>query len=79
VTRQILKWVAQAVAFTAFMALLGYASTQPAYHHRDPTQSQILVSFSHAGVRAEDCRPLTPEEMALAATRDAPPNASAVA
>jgi len=62
-----LRWVTQAVGLAAFMAILGYASTDPPYHHRGPGDAQILVSFSHAGARAQDCRPLTPEEIAALA------------
>jgi hypothetical protein len=57
----------QAFALATFFALIGYASTRPAYTHRDPADAQIVVAFSHSGARVAECRRLSPEEIAALA------------
>jgi hypothetical protein len=43
--------------------LIGF-SAGPAYTHMDPGLALVKLSFSHAGQRKEDCRQLTPAEIA---------------
>lgn len=54
----------QVVAFTLFAIILGYFSNAPSYTYHDPAMALIMVSFSHASDRKEECRRYTPEEIA---------------
>lgn len=67
--RQLTGFALQALFYIGFMAIVGYFSARPAYTHQDPALALVKISFSHAGERKEDCRRLTPEEIA-----DLPPN-----
>ncbi|MBI2993174.1 MAG: hypothetical protein HYY48_03245 [Gammaproteobacteria bacterium] len=67
--RQLAAIALQVLFYIAFMAGVGYFSTRPAYTHQDPALALVKLSFSHAGERKEDCRRLSPEEIA-----DLPPN-----
>lgn len=58
------KLILQAMLYAPAAAALAYFSSQPPYTHQDPSLALVKVSFSHAGVRKEDCRRLTPEEIA---------------
>ena len=62
--RQLIGIVLQALFYIGFMAVVGYFSTRPAYTHQDPSLALVKLSFSHAGERKEDCRQLSPEEIA---------------
>ncbi len=57
----------QAAIYAAFMAVLGYFATSPAYTYVDPGAAVITLSFGHAGERKSECRRLTPEEIAALA------------
>ncbi len=57
----------QFVVYAAFMAMLGYFATMPAYTYVDPGSAVITLSFGHAGARVSECRRLTPEEIAALA------------
>lgn len=61
---RILRYVAQAVLYAAFVAFIGYFSTSPRYTHLPPGEALLKLSFSHAGARKEPCRERTPEELA---------------
>lgn len=61
---QALRFLAQALLYVPFMALVGYFSTGPAYRHLDPGEALVRLSFSHAGSRVSECRKRTPEELA---------------
>ena len=54
----------QVAAYAAFMAILGYFATLPAYTYVDPGAAVITLSFGHAGDRVSECRRLTPDEIA---------------
>lgn len=54
----------QIVAYTIFMALVGYFSTSPAYTHISPDQAVIKLSFAHYGQIVGECRERTDEELA---------------
>jgi len=58
-----LQYVAQAVAYAAFAATVGYLSASPAYQHVEPGAAVIKMIFSHASSRVAECRTLTPEEI----------------
>jgi hypothetical protein len=58
------RYVGQAVAYAAFIALLGYFATAPAYNPVDPEAAMIKLSFIHVGQRKVECRKMSPEEIA---------------
>ncbi|HEX8741419.1 MAG TPA: hypothetical protein VF925_14935 [Casimicrobiaceae bacterium] len=62
--KRALRIVAQAMLYAAFVAVIGYFSTSPAYVHLAPGESVVKLSLSHAGERKEACRTRTDEELA---------------
>jgi hypothetical protein len=63
------KWISypmQAVCYGAFMAVVGYFATSPAYVHLPPGQALVKLSFQHAGQRKEACRERSAEARKLA-------------
>ena len=64
-----LRLILQAVMYAAFAVGIGYFSFNPAYQHFSPDQALIKLSFSHAGVHEQECRRLSPDEIA-----ELPPN-----
>ena len=72
-----LRYLAQALLYVPFMAIIGYFSTSPVYHHLAPDQGLIRFSLSHAAQRKVECRERTPEELArLAPNMRAPMDCS---
>ncbi len=61
------QFLGQAAFYAAFMAILGYFATLPAYTYLDPGTAVITLSFGHAGARVSECRRLTTEEIAALA------------
>lgn len=59
-----LQIVGQVLFYAAFVVVIGYFASEPAYTHMDPEAAAITVSFGHAGERKTPCRRLTPEEIA---------------
>lgn len=53
----------QVIAYSLFAIGLGYFSNSPSYTYHDPTKALIMVSFSHASERKEECREFTQEEL----------------
>ena len=62
--KQVLRLAAQAVLYAAFVAVVGYFSTSPAYVHLAPGEAVVKLSVSHAGERKEACRTRTAAELA---------------
>ena len=58
------RLVLQIFNYGIFMALVWYFSFAPPYIRLDPDQAMITLSISHAGELLEDCRQLSPEELA---------------
>ncbi len=58
------RLVLQIVNYTVFMGLVGYFSFLPAYTRLQPDEAMITLAISHAGERVEECRQMSPEEMA---------------
>jgi hypothetical protein len=71
---ELLKYAGQALVYAAVAAAVGFFSTSPTYHQVPPGMAQIKLSFRHGGVRVEDCRKLTPEEIAKLPARERRPN-----
>jgi hypothetical protein len=61
---KVVRYLAQAVLYSAFVAAIGYFSTSPTYVHLPPDQALIKLSLTHAATRKEPCRDRTPEELA---------------
>jgi hypothetical protein len=59
-----LRWLGQAAAFAAFALLIGLFSDSPSYTYFPADMAQIKTSFSHGAQRKEECRRLSPEEIA---------------
>jgi len=58
------RFLAQGMAYAAFVGLIAYFSKSPVYAPSDPQMGLIRLSFSHAGARKGECRRLSPEEIA---------------
>lgn len=58
-----LRYVWQAIAYGAFMGLIGYFSNSPAYQHLPADQATIKLSLRHSGKLLGECTQRTPEEM----------------
>ena len=62
--KSIVHYVAQAVLYAAFVAVIGYFSNAPAYEHLPPNDALLKLSLSHAGARKEACHQRSAEELA---------------
>ena len=58
------RLILEALLYALVAAGLISFSAGPAYTYMDPGLALVKLSFSHAGQRKEDCRKLTPEEIA---------------
>lgn len=54
---------AQALAYLAFFAAVGYFSFYPAYTHMPEDVALVRLSFSHSGRRLDECKRLSWEEI----------------
>lgn len=59
-----MRLIAQVAAYAAFAAVLGVFSVWPAYRLLDEQQAIVSLTFSHAAQRLQECRRLSPEELA---------------
>ncbi len=59
-----MRFVLQALNYAVFMALVWYFSFLPPFRQLAPDQAVVTLAFAHAGERREDCRTLSPEELA---------------
>ena len=62
--KRILRYAAQALLYAAFVAVIGYFSTSPAYEHLPAGEALVKLSLTHAGMRKEACRERSAEELA---------------
>jgi len=69
-----LQYLGQALFLAAVAAGIGYLSAAPAYHQVSDGMAQIKLSFRHGGVRVEDCRKLTSDEIAKLPPNERRPN-----
>lgn len=58
------RYPLQGLNYVIFMALVGYFSVAPPYHHIEPGMAQVTLAFNHAGQPREPCRQLSAEELA---------------
>ena len=59
-----LSYPLQAVCYAAFVTVVGFFSTSPAYLHLPAGDALVKLSFQHAGQRKSACRDRTAEELA---------------
>ena len=64
------RYAGQAVFYAAVAAAIGYLASQPAITQVPDGTAQIKLSFRHGGARVEDCRRLTPQEIAQLPARE---------
>ena len=60
----LLRLPLQALNYTVFMGIVWYFSFSPPFQQLTPDQAVVTLALAHAGERREDCRTLTPAEMA---------------
>lgn len=72
-----MRVLGQLIAYTAFAATIGYFSFLPAYSPLDEGLALVKLSFSHGGKRVEECRTLTPDEIAALPPNERRPNTCA--
>jgi hypothetical protein len=69
-----LKYLAQALVFAVAAVFIGYFSASPVYRQLPEGMAQIKLSFRHGAARVEDCRKLTPKEIAKLPANERRPN-----
>jgi hypothetical protein len=69
-----LQLAGQTLFYAAAAAIIGFFATNPAYRQLPADAGQIKLSFRHGAARVEDCRRLTPEEIAKLPPKDRRPN-----
>lgn len=57
-------WIGQVLLYGAFALAIGVFSHWPTYRHLADNEALIKLSFTHAAQRVDECRKLTPEELA---------------
>ncbi len=62
--KMLARYSGQAIAYAAFVLLIGYFATAPVYRPVDPEAAVIKLSFIHVGQRKAECRKMGPEEIA---------------
>lgn len=70
----LMRYAGQFVFLAALMAIVGYLSSNPVYRQVPPGMAQIKLSFAHGAARKEDCRRLTPKEIAALPANERRPN-----
>lgn len=59
-----MRFVGQASAYLAFVAIIVYLSASPSYQHVEPDDAVVRLVISHATVKIGECRELSTEEFA---------------
>jgi hypothetical protein len=63
----VLRYLVQITAFTAFAVFVAFFSKSPAFHYAQDTAAVIKLSLSHAADHVAPCVLLTPQEVAALA------------
>jgi hypothetical protein len=58
------RYIAQALLYAAFAAVVGFFSTSPSFRLLDDDQALLRLSVQHPGQLKGDCRQRTPEQLA---------------
>ena len=61
---KVVSYALQAVCYAAFMVVVGYFATSPAYVHLPAGEALVKLSLQHAGQRKEACHERSAEELA---------------
>ncbi|GMU67956.1 MAG: hypothetical protein AMXMBFR37_02890 [Steroidobacteraceae bacterium] len=61
---RVYSWIGQVVLYAAFAAVIGVFTRWPAYQHLPPDHALVKLSFIHHGQRLQECRQLSPDELA---------------
>jgi len=72
--RSFLRYAGQGLFYALAALVTGYLSVSPTYEQAPPDMAQIKLSFTHGSARVEDCRRLTPQEIAALPPRERRPN-----
>lgn len=62
--RKRFAWIGQVLLYGVFALIIGVFSHWPTYRHLGDDEALIKLSFTHAAQRVDECRKLTPEELA---------------
>ena len=62
--RRTVGYALQALCYAAFIAVVGYFATSPAYVHLPAGEALVKLSLQHAGQRKEACHERSAEELA---------------
>jgi len=60
----ILRIPLQIINYAVFMGLVWYFSINPPFKHLEDDQAMITLAIKHAAQRREECRKMSPEELA---------------
>jgi len=71
---KVLQYVGQAIFYAVIALATGYFSVSPSYKQVADDLAQIKFSFSHGAQRVEDCRRLSPKEIAALPPLERRPN-----
>ncbi|MCF6224698.1 MAG: hypothetical protein L3J22_00115 [Xanthomonadales bacterium] len=55
----------QGLSYAAFVAVIWYFSSEPAFQHMPADKALVVVAFKHAGLPVEACRKMTQQELDL--------------
>ena len=67
-------YLGQGVFYVAIAAATGYLASNPIYEQFPEEKAQIKLSFAHGADRQEECRRLTPQEIAKLPRNERRPN-----
>lgn len=68
------RYVGQAVIYGVIALAIGFFSSRPMLGYFPEDKAQIKISFTHGADRIEECRRLTPEEIAKLPPRERRPH-----
>lgn len=71
---RLLKFLGQGLVYAIVAAGIGYFATQPVYRQISEDRAQIKLSFVHGAARQQECRRLTPQEIAKLPASERRPN-----
>jgi hypothetical protein len=74
---RVIQYAGQIVFYAAIAALTGYLASFPRYEQFPEGLAQIKLSFAHGAARTQDCRRLTPQEIAKLPPKERRPNTCA--
>ena len=73
-TSSTVRYIGQAAVYGLLALAIGHFSNRPMVAYFPTDKAQIKISFSHGAKRTEDCRRLSPEEIAKLPPRERRPH-----